>query len=65
MNGLVCQGNINVKVMQGMRSAVANLILNIQGLKFEKYGTYRIDLTIDNQNITDLPFTIREVPKQA
>ncbi len=59
------EGNISVKVREGMDSTVTNLILNIQGLKFEKCGKYRIDLTIDNQTITDLPFTVREVPKQA
>jgi len=59
------EGSINIKVREGMDSIVSNLILNIQGLKFEKYGQYRIDLTIDNQTITDLPFTVREVPKQA
>jgi len=59
------EGNINVKVMEGMDSAVANLILNIRGLKFEKYGKYRIDLTIDNQTIKDLPLTVREVPNQG
>lgn len=58
-------GNINVKVREGMDSTIANLILNIQRLKFEKYGKYRIDLTIDNQTITDLPFTVREVPNQT
>ena len=58
-------GNINVKVREGVDSTIANLVLNIQGLKFEKYGTYRIDLTIDNQTITDLPFTVREVPNQT
>jgi hypothetical protein len=59
------EGNINVKVREGMDSAIANLVLNIQRLKFEKYGKYRIDLTIDNQKITDLPFTVREVPNQT
>ena len=54
-------GNINVKVRDGMGSTIANLILNIQRLQFEKYGKYRIDLTIDNQTIADLPFTVREV----
>ncbi len=59
------QGNINVKVKEGMDSTIANLVLNFQRLKFEKYGTYRIDLTIDNQKITDLPFTVREIPNQT
>ena len=59
------EGCVNIKVMEGMDSTVANLILNIQRLKFEKYGKYRIDLTINNQTITDLPFTVREIPNQT
>jgi len=56
------EGNVNVKAGEGMNSIITNLVLNIQRLKFEKYGQYRIDLTIDNQTITDLPFTVREIP---
>ena len=59
------EGSVNIKIMEGMDSTITNLILNIQRLKFEKYGKYRIDLTIDNQTITDLPFTVREVPNQT
>ncbi len=59
------EGNINVKVREGADSTIANLVLNIQRLKFEKYGTYRIDLVIDNQKITDLPFTVRGAPNQT
>jgi len=59
------EGNINVKIREGMDSTIANLVLNIQRLKFEQYGTYRIDLTIDNQTISDLSFTVREVPNQT
>ena len=58
------EGNINVKVSEGKDSMIANLVLNIQRLKFDKYGQYRIDLTIDNQTMTDLPFIVREVPNQ-
>lgn len=59
------EGNINVKFRKGMNSTIVNLILNVQRLKFEKYGQYRIDLTIDNQKITDLPFIVRPVPNQT
>ncbi len=59
------EGSVNVKVREGMDSTVTNLVLNIQRLKFEKYGTYRIDLVIDNQKITDLPFTVRGAPNQT
>jgi len=59
------EGSVNIKVPEGMDSTVANLVLNIQRLKFEKYGRYRIDLTIDNRKIKDLPFIVRESPAQT
>ena len=58
-------GNVDVRFNEGADWSVTNFILHIQRLKFEKYGKYRIDLTIDNQIITDLPFAVREVPNQA
>lgn len=57
-------GNVNVRVGDDMDSAVTNMVLNIQGLKFEKYGQYRIDIAIDNQMKGSLPFHVREVPNQ-
>ncbi len=59
------EGSVDIKVGEGTDSTIANLVLNIQRLKLEKYGKYRIDLTIDNQIITDLPLTVREIPNQA
>lgn len=59
------EGNINVRAGEGRGSTITNLILNIQGLKFEGYGEYRIDLIIDNQKIADLPFAVGEVPNKA
>jgi len=59
------EGNINVSIGDDVDSAAINTVLNIQGLKFEKYGQYRIDLAIDNQIKGSLPFYIREVPNQA
>ena len=59
------QGNINVSVRDDVDSTTANIVLNIQGLKFEKYGQYRIDLAIDNQIMGSLPFNLRETPNQT
>ena len=53
------QGNINVSVGDDVNSKVANLVLNIQKLKLEMYGQYRIDLAIDNQIKGSLPFNVR------
>jgi len=57
------QGNINVRIGDDVDSTATNIVLNIQRLKFEKYGQYRIDLAIDNQIKASLPFNLRG-PKQ-
>ncbi len=59
------EGNISVKTGPGSDSAVANLILNIQGLKFEQYGVYRVDLAIDGNIKASLPLRVNEIPNQA
>lgn len=59
------QGNINVSIGDKVDSMTANIVLNIQRLKLEKYGQYRIDLAIDNQIKGSLPFNLRETPNQT
>ena len=44
---------------------VANLVLNIHGLKFERYGMYRIDFAIDGNIKASLPLRVREVPSRT
>ena len=56
------EGNISVQARPHHESTGANLILNIQRLKFEKYGQYRIDLAIDNKLEASLPFNVTEIP---
>ncbi len=63
--GPILDGNISVKTSPGLDSLAINLILNMQGLEFKKYGKYRIDLAVDGQIKGSLPLTIREVPNQA
>jgi hypothetical protein len=58
------QANVNVNIGDDADSTATNLILNIQRLKFEDYGQYRIDLAIDNQIKGSLPLYVREVPDQ-
>ena len=52
------QGNMNVSIGDDVDSRTANIVLNIQRLKFEKYGQYRIDLAIDNQIKASLPIHV-------
>ncbi len=58
-------GNVNVSIGDDVDSTVTNIVLNIQGLKFEKYGQYRIDLAIDNKIEGSLPFNVRDIPNQT
>ena len=54
------EGNVNVRIGDDVDSTATNIVLNIQRLKFEKYGQYRIDLAVDNQIKASLPFNLRE-----
>lgn len=53
-------GAIRIDFSGQQMSGAANLILNIQGLKLEKYGEYSIDLTIDGKIEGSLPLLVRE-----
>ena len=59
------QGNIDVSIGDEVDSMAANIVLNIQRLKLEKYGRYRIDLAVDNQIMSSLPFTLKKTPNQT
>jgi hypothetical protein len=56
-------GTINVNFLDSQRSASANLILNIQGLRLERYGEYSIDLAIDGRSESSLPLFVIPVPE--
>ena len=58
------EGNVNVNVGENVESMAVNLILNMHRMKLEKYGRYRIDLTINDLHAAELPFNLREVPEQ-
>jgi hypothetical protein len=59
------EGNISVQIPDDTDSSVANLVLNIHGLNFEKHGQYRIDLAIDDSIKASLPLWVRKVPNHA
>jgi hypothetical protein len=48
-------GNIKVKLPPDGQSICANMILNLNGLKFEKTGQHSIDLAIDGRHEKSLP----------
>ncbi len=57
------EGNLAVKIGPDTEFAVVNFVLNIQRLKFEKYGAYRIDLAVDGRQEASLPLFVRN-PQQ-
>ncbi len=57
--------NVNVQFQEAVLTSVAvNMILNIQGLKFPKYGVYSIDLAIDGRHEASLPLYVNQAPGQ-
>ena len=56
------EGKIAVKFDAGISTGV-NLILNLNQLKFEKFGEYSVKLAIDGQSVRSLPLRLAEVPK--
>jgi hypothetical protein len=58
------EGTISVRTAPGIDSSATNLILNIQGLEFKRFGSYQIDLAIDGQLQASLPLRVTEAPKQ-
>jgi hypothetical protein len=52
---------INVRFRDVPRTSIAaNMILNLQGLKFPDFGEYSIDLAIDGKHMASLPLYINQ-----
>ncbi len=58
------EGNVNVRVPDNVDSSAVNLILNIQGQKFEKFGKFNIYLAIDGTKEASLPLWVSK-PKPS
>jgi len=56
---------ISVTIPPHEDSIARNLILNIQGLRFNKLGQFRVDLSIGGQQVASLPLKVREVPQRS
>ncbi len=54
-------GNIRVKTSDSMISSVVNLILNLQRLKFEKFGEYCVRFQVDGNILAELPVYLRKM----
>ena len=46
-------------------SIARNMILNLQGLKFEKFGEYSIDLAVDGRHELSAPLYVNQIPEQV
>lgn len=56
-------GNVNVHIREADESAVINLIVNIRDIKFDSFGRYSVDLTMDGKQRGSLPLYVRQVQK--
>jgi len=53
---------VNINFPSEQRSGSVSSVLNIQMLRFENYGEYSIDLSIDGVTKASLPLYVREQP---
>ena len=52
---------VNINLKNSPHSSIAaNLILNIHGLKIQKYGEYAIDLIVDGNHEASLPLYVNQ-----
>ncbi len=58
-------GTLHVKMEGDEESAVANFIVNIHQLKFERPGSYSIDLAVDGAHECSLPLNVKLLPPGA
>jgi hypothetical protein len=63
--GPMVDGIIGVKCPPNFHSVCANMVLNINGMKFEKAGRYSIDLAMDNRHEKSLPLTVMQAEPKA
>jgi hypothetical protein len=53
------QGNIEVQMPPGFISSAVNVVLNLQGLKFERPGEYSVNIDVDGEQRSFLPLYVR------
>jgi len=54
-------GNIAIRFPETASSVCANMVLNMNGLKFEKPGQYSIELALDGRYEKSLPINVVEI----
>ena len=59
------EGKLNVPAKKDASSIAVNMILNLQGVKFESFGEYRVDFAIDGRQEASLPFHVKQRQKRT
>ena len=54
-----------VSVPKNDSFAYRNFILNIQRLKFEKFGQHAVDIAIDGRQEASIPLEVKQIPGQG
>ncbi len=62
--GPTMSAKINVKIHSGRTSGAHNLVLNINGLQFPKFGTYEIQLKVDEVIQSTIPVLVAQTQKR-
>ena len=57
-------GEFGIQLAANNRQGAINLVLNLQGLIFNRYGEHAINLAVDSHELGSLPFWIRQQPSQ-
>jgi hypothetical protein len=56
------KGDFEIQLAGDTRVGMINLVLNLQGLSFNNFGEYAINLAIDSHELDSLPFWVRQQP---
>lgn len=57
--------NMQIALPEGSSFMTRNLIMNFQGLRFEKQGAYSVDVSVDGELQTRIPLQILKVEAPA
>jgi len=58
-------GELQVQLPPDASFFTRNLIMNFQGLRFDKPGTYQVNVSIDDEIVSSLPLRVVKVDEQA
>jgi hypothetical protein len=58
------ENTIKVNLRDEDSTVIRNIILYLQGFKLAGYGDYRIDLLIDGQQSSSIPFKVKRLPQK-